>query len=180
MSLLKGTQENEATGHVADFYNHIKELTGGFLPNVFVLQSVSIPMFNQVIEKAGLQANHPKISRAFFGHIRLIVSYREGGNYCVKFNSMFLKAAGISDEQLQMICEDPNCAVLEEKEKNLLLFVLKVMYTPDEVRKEDVDNLHTLGYSDSDIMEACQIAAHQKGNVPIIRAMKIELDEQLT
>jgi hypothetical protein len=40
------------------------------------------------------------------------------------------------------------------KDKAMLLFVLKALKTPQEVSREDMDALHQMGWTDSDVYDA--------------------------
>jgi len=58
----------------------------------------------------------------------------------------------VTDEQLENLKSDPKQAPLIDKDKAMLLFVLKAVKTPDSVEQKDVDALHGLGWTDQDIL----------------------------
>ena len=64
------------------------------------------------------------------------------------------QAGGLSDSDLETLREDPETAPLEDFQKALLLFVLKVVRTPNEVQEGDVRALREMGWTDQDIFDA--------------------------
>jgi alkylhydroperoxidase family enzyme len=63
-------------------------------------------------------------------------------------------AGGFSDADLEALKANPENAPLEDFQKALLLFVLKVVKTPEEVQETDVEKLREMGWSDQDIFDA--------------------------
>jgi len=62
--------------------------------------------------------------------------------------------ANVTDEQLDAMKADPAQSQLNEKDKAMLLFVLRAVKSPEAVEQKDVDALHDLGWTDQDILEA--------------------------
>ena len=70
--------------------------------------------------------------------------------------------------------EDPSQASLEDKDKRLLLFVLKSIQTPEAVTQDDVDALRDLGWSDTDIFDAVAHGTNMIGASIMMKAFKID------
>jgi len=101
--------------------------------------------------------NHKTLSFSLLAHIRMLVANAESFSYCLNLNQQLLKTmGGLDEDQIKATLEDPNNAVLDEKEKAMLLFVLKAVQDPAVTDKKDIDNLHELGWTDSDIFDAFQ------------------------
>ena len=99
--------------------------------------------------------NHPTLSQGLMALIRMLVAEESGFNYCVSFNRSILVKMGVADDDaLAAIMADPTKAPLPEKEKAMLLMVLKACTKPEEVAESDVQRLRDLGWTDGDIMDA--------------------------
>ena len=98
---------------------------------------------------------HEKLDMGLLAMILYLVASAEDYKFCVSLNTGLLKmAGGMTDEELKALRDNPENAPLEEFQRALLLFVLKVVKTPEEVTENDVDALRQLGWSDKDIFEA--------------------------
>lgn len=62
--------------------------------------------------------------------------------------------AGFDIEALRTAQEDPTQAPLNEKDKSLLLLVLKAVNQSQEFNEADMQAARNLGWTDSDIFEA--------------------------
>jgi len=71
---------------------------------------------------------------------------------------------------------DPCNARLNDKEKAMLLFVLKAVRTPHDVNASDVQALRELGYNDGEILDATNHGARMSAVDIIFNAFKIEKD----
>ena len=69
---------------------------------------------------------------------------------------------------------DPTQAPLDEKQKALLLFILKACDNPHSVSAEDMDRLRSLGWSEVDIVEAVAQGARMVGTNIIFDTFKID------
>jgi hypothetical protein len=153
MFLLKHTKPEEATGKVADAYAVFpKEIP---VPDPLLLMSVS-PELTEI--QSGIirhYMTHEKLDMGLLAMIRYLVASDQDYKFCVNMNTGLLKmAGGMTDEELKALRENPENAPLEEFQKALLLFVLKVVKTPEDVTENDVESLRQLGWSDKDIFEA--------------------------
>jgi alkylhydroperoxidase family enzyme len=71
---------------------------------------------------------------------------------------------------------DPSKAPLDEKQKALLLFVLKACDNPHSVVAADVERLKGLGWSETDIFDATAHGARMVGTNIIFDTFKIDMD----
>jgi hypothetical protein len=153
MFILKHMKPEGATGKVADAYAVFpKEFP---VPDPLVLMSVS-PELTEI--QSGIirhYMTHEKLDVGLLAMIRLLVASEEDYQFCVNMNMGLLKmAGGMTDEELKALRKNPETAPLEEFQKALLLFVLKVVKTPEDITENDVESLRQLGWSDKDIFEA--------------------------
>ena len=69
-----------------------------------------------------------------------------GYDYCVGLNSVILeKAGGLSREELLDIRKNPENVPLEEPQKSLFLFALRVVKEPESITEADVEALREAG-----------------------------------
>lgn len=176
MSLLKLLEREEATGKAAHAYALFDEL--GWIPKPFAIFSPSEHLLDVRRQVVAHRMNHPNLSRGFFALLRMVVAEELGYQYCVSFNADILKNMGIADDdQLAAILSDPSQAPLEDKERGLLLFVLKALKTPDGVTAQDVKQMRALGWTDSDILEATVQGTDMKAMDTLFSIFKLDEDQ---
>ncbi len=173
MALIKTVTVEEAEGTVKEVYDRLME-TARTVPLPMKMMSASPDLMAIQIQSLAHFFRHPTLSFALLGHIRLLVANQFNYPYCVEFNSGLLQMlTDISDEQLEAVKEDPSNASLEEKDKALLLFVLKSIKTPDSVVQSDVDELKEMDWSEKDIFEATHHGADMIRHGILFKAFKI-------
>jgi alkylhydroperoxidase family enzyme len=72
--------------------------------------------------------------------------------------------------------DDPSQAPLDEKQKALLLFVLKACDNPHSAPGDDLERLRVLGWEDRDILEAVVHGARMVGTNIIFDTFKVDMD----
>lgn len=175
MPLVKTVKPDEAEGKIKDAYDEFLK-TAGMVPKPFEMFSVSPPLFE--LQKTAIKyyMNHPRLKFTLLASIRFAVACAYNFDYCVGLNSDFLRFSGISDEQLEAIKADPENTTLEEKDKAMLLFVLKALNEPENIAKRDLDSMHDLGWSDQDIFDAVYHGAAMIGSSKMFKAFKMDMD----
>lgn len=154
MALIKTVSLEEAEGNIREVYSKLME-TAGMVPKPLELSSASPALFEHFARGLKYFMTHTTLGLPLLAHIRLLVAIESEYPYCIDLNSMLLQMlGGLSEEQLAEVRQDPARTTLPEKEKALLLFVLKSVKTPEAVDKSDIDGLHELGWTDTDIFDA--------------------------
>jgi uncharacterized peroxidase-related enzyme len=64
------------------------------------------------------------------------------------------------DELLAAVEVDWRTSAISERRKAMLSYVEKLTLRPQEVTTEDVDVLRSVGFSDRDIHDICEVAAY--------------------
>lgn len=176
MPLINTIKPEDATGELAELYAQITAMRGS-VGNNAQLFSASPELLKQQLSFIGYYMNHKSFSKTFSACIRTLISDKNGCSYCVDFNSsMLINMLGWLPKEVEAMRANPRDAKLEEKEKELLLFVLKAVRTPHDVVAQDVQKLRDLGYSDSDILDATNLGARMSAIDIIFDAFKIEKD----
>lgn len=149
----------------------------GRVPNAFQLYSSSPALLEQTLQQVAYYMQHPTLGFPLLAMVRMLVSQRNDCQYCVGFNEiMLMQMAGLTPEQLAATRLNPADAPLPDKDKAMLLFVLKATKTPKSVEKSDLDQLRALGWSDGDIMDAVYHGARNVAVDIVFNAFKIDND----
>ena len=175
MALLNLVEQENATGKVAEIYQNMMD-TMGFIPNAFKIYSPSEHILGQQVNNLNYYFRHSKLSGQLLAFVRLLVSEKEKCEYCVTTNTRILFQYGILPEMVNEIIADPTKVPLDEKEKALLFFVLKVVRNSTSTTQEDIDSLRNLGWTDNEIMEATYHGTSQVSADMIFNAFKVTVD----
>ncbi|WP_024953513.1 carboxymuconolactone decarboxylase family protein [Sulfurospirillum arcachonense] len=176
MPIINTIQPENATGELAEIYTQIKAMRGR-VANTALLFSSSPSLLKQQMSFIGHYLNHDTLSMALLACIRTLVSDKNNCSYCVDFNSsMLINMLNWSPKDVEVMRANPSDAKLDEKEKAMLLFVLKAVRTPHDVEASDVQILRDLDYSDADILDATNHGARMSAIDIIFDAFKIEKD----
>ena len=81
---------------------------------------------------------------------------------------------GLSEDDIDKMEKDPLQAPLDDKDRAMVAFVMKAIKTPDAVEKQDVDQLHDLGWTDSDIMDAMAHGTNMIASSILMKTFKMD------
>jgi hypothetical protein len=172
MSLITMVSPETAEGQIAQAYKPFLDAIG-VVPKPLEMMSVSPGLLKIQAETIGYFMQHPALGLPLLTFIRLLVSVAYDYEYCIGFNSGLLKSQGISEDLLSSVKTDPSQAPLEEKDKAMLLFVLKAVKTPEAVEQNDVKGLLEMGWSEKDIFDAVYHGMGMIGPSKMFKAFKI-------
>ncbi|MGM0428028.1 MAG: carboxymuconolactone decarboxylase family protein [Thermodesulfobacteriota bacterium] len=174
MALIQTIDPQEATGPVKEIYDKMMKVAP-VVPRPLQMLSSSPELLSITLRSIMYYVNHPRFSPLLLAHIRLLVAHRHHYNYCVMFNTSVMQMlSDISDEQLEQLKKDPSTAALEDKEKQLLLFVLKAVATPEAIDDTDVSALREMGWTDQEIVEATHYGADMVRHGILFKAFKMD------
>lgn len=175
MAIINTVKPGEATGVLAEVYKKFQE-TMGMVPNAFIIRSASP---EQVVNQARFLSyywNHETLSHKMLAFMRLLVSEVHYCEYCINLNTAMLLDIGVSMEEIEASKTDADNLPLEQKEKALLKFVLKVVKDSQSTTAEDIDQLKSLGWTDKDIVDGVNHGVSQVASDMIFNAFKIDPD----
>ena len=173
MALIQTTPPEKAEGKLAELYAEVEQMFG-MVPNNVRMLGVSPGLLENQLQLIGHYWGHTTLSAPFLAMTRMLVSKACHSPYCQAFNTGFLLKAGFTKEQIAAMQVDPAQAPLDEKQKALLLFVLKACDNPHSVAAGDVERLRSLGWSDVDILDATAHGARMVGTNIIFDTFKID------
>ncbi|MBN2607101.1 MAG: hypothetical protein JXR47_07180 [Thiotrichales bacterium] len=154
MSLLSLVTPEKATGRVAEIYDEIN-WTFGSVPSGFQLHSISPELFDDNWRNISYFMEHKTLSFPLLAMIRMLVSKDNECEYCINLNeALLINKAGFTQDQIAATKADASTAPLSEKDKAMLLFVLKATKAAKSVNADDMETLKNLGWTDRDIYDA--------------------------
>ena len=173
MAIIKTQTKETATGQVKEFYDEMLKFMPD-IPKPLQLASASPALFASVSQQMKYFMSHPNLGPLLQAYIRLVVAFNTDYPYCVDLNTGLLKLFGkLTDEQVAAARTDPDQAKLDDKDKALLKFVLKVVTKPDEVEEKEVEQLRGLGWYDTDIFDAAAAGANMVAMGILFNAFKM-------
>ena len=176
MPIINTVSTDTATGKVREIYGQATQAFG-CVPNALQMHSASPAILEQQWQSIGYYMQHPALSFPLQAMVRMLVSERNHCEYCVGFNaSMLINRAALTVEQVAVTKRDPSQAPLPEKDKAMLLFVLKAVTEPLKVTAAEVAALRKQGWSDSDILDAVMLGARNVAADIVFNTFKIEQD----
>lgn len=176
MSIIQTVSPEQATGKVAQIYAQIEQRFGRVYTG-FQLYSASPDLMEQLAQQNAYYSQHPTLGFALLAMIRMLVSAQNDCTYCIGFNeTMLIERGGFSVEQIVTTRSDPNAAPLDDKDKAMLLFVLKGTKDAKSISSADLDALRALGWSDRDIMDGLFHGARNTAVDIMFDAFKVEND----
>ncbi len=175
MALVQTTPPEKAEGKLAELYAEVEQMFG-MVPNNVRLLGVSPALLEHQLQLIEHYMGHPTLTTPFLATVRMLVSKACHSPYCQNLNSGLLLKAGFTKEQIAAMQADPTQAPLDEKQKALLLLVLKACDNPHSVTAQNVEHLRSLGWSDVDIVDAVAHGARMVGTNIILDTFKIDQD----
>ncbi|MFC1883194.1 carboxymuconolactone decarboxylase family protein [Thermodesulfobacteriota bacterium] len=175
MALIKIMTPDNAEGEIKEVYDEFIK-TAGMVPKPFQMYSASPPLFQLQKSVINYFMNHPHLKFTLLAAIRFSVASDNDFNYCMNLNTDFLKFAGLTEEQIGEVKNNPEKSALDEKDKAMLLFVLKVLKKPESIEKSDIDAMHELGWTDQDIFDAAIHGAGMLSLGKMFKAFKMDED----
>lgn len=176
MTLLQTVSPDAATDDVAAVYAHLTKVWGR-VPNAFAMLSPSPVLLKQQLDFIGYYGGHASLSPTLLACLRMLVSCQTVCQYCIDMNAgLLINVFGWTPEQVAAAQADPAAANLPERERALLVFVLKVTRAPMAVAAGDLDGLRAQGWSDADILDAANYGARMVAADIMLNAFKVETD----
>jgi uncharacterized peroxidase-related enzyme len=176
MSIISTVAPEQASGKVAEVYGQITQMMGR-VPNAFQMYSSSPELLAQQAQYIAYNMQHPTLSFSLLAMVRMLVSKHNDCQYCIGMNeALLINMAKLSPEQVAASKNNPADAALPEKDKAMLLLVLKAVKTPHLVDKSDLDRVRALGWRDGEIFDAVNHGARNVAADIVFNTFKIEND----
>ena len=174
MAIIKTVSPETAEGETKKIYDMMLQHVG-VVPSPLQLASASPGILNFQWEAIKYYSQHPTLGFALLSTIRFLVAEHLNYAFCTEFNKTILKKQGLSDEDIDELMKDPRKAPLEDKERAILDFVMKAIKSPDAVEQGDMDQLHDMGWTDRDILDAMVHATNMVGASILMKTFSMDM-----
>ena len=172
--LISYTSTKDAKNDIKAVYDEIKTAFG-IVPEPIKGLSLNPAMLRNTWEMYKIMGSNQNFSPKTTTMMRYLVAEANHCEYCVGFNKgMMLNVFKMSEDEINALQKDPSSAKLDNKQKAMLLFMLKSTSHPEEVNQTDIDALKTLGWSEKDIMEGVKQATEMVATSLFIDTFKIQ------
>ena len=146
----------------------------GFIPDPLQLMGVSPPILGEFTEFLGQYESHPRLSSNLLAMMRYLVAAKNECSYCVTTSEGMMIENGMELDDLRKAQEDPSTTPLPEKEKILLLLILKIVLNSDKVEHTDLEVAYKKGWTDRDIYEAANYTVRNFAVDLLLKAFKVD------
>lgn len=176
MPLISTVAPAQAQGQVAEVYRQSAAILG-HVPNAFQMYSASPTLLETQWQQTAYFMRHPTLTFPLLALTRMLVSQDHECDYCIDFNAaMLIERAGFTPEQIAATKRDPAAAPLDANELAMLLFALKATRIPKEIGSADIDHLRSMGWAESDMLDAVTHAARNMAADVVFNTFKVERD----
>jgi len=171
--LISYTSSDKATGDVKAVYAEIKA-AWGVVPEPLKALSLNPKILRNQWEFYKTIGENKNFEPKMTTMMRYLIAEQHQCEFCVGFNKgMLLNMFKLSEKEIIAMEKEPSTAKLDEKQKEMLLFMLKSTSKPHDVNKDDIAKLKKLGWSEKDIMEGAKEAIDMAGTAMFIDTFKI-------
>ena len=174
MPIIQTVTPEKAEGETKKIYDMMLQNIG-VVPTPMQLVSISPAILNLSWNLLQYYSQHPNLGFALLSSIRFLVAEHLNYAFCTDFNKNILKKQGLSDEDIEEMIKDPLNVPLEEKEQVMLDFVVKAIKSPDNVEQQDMDQLHDMGWTDRDILDALAHGTNMVGSSILMKTFKMDV-----
>ena len=172
--LISYTSVEQAKDDVKVVYTEIKAAFG-IVPEPIKGLSLNPAMLRNTWEMYKIMGSNKHFSPKTTTMMRYLVAEANHCEYCVGFNKgMLMNIFKLNEDEINTLQKDPNTANLENKQKAMLLFMLKSTSHPSQVNQANIDALKKLGWSEKDIMEGVKQATEMVATSLFIDTFKIQ------
>ncbi len=135
----------------------------GFIPNLFRAQTIRPDLIEAQAQLVkAILIKEGALTRMEKEYIFLVCSAANLSTYCVTAHCEIVRMLGIEGPEPEQIAIDHVSTRLPMAIKALLNFAAKLNSEPTKIGKTDVDDLHTYGYGDEQILETVVVVGFAK------------------
>ena len=147
----------------------------GFLPDPLLVMAMSPKILQEFAEFLSAYESHPRLSSELLAVLRYLVAAENDCKYCVSTSeAIMISQMNIELDDLRNARDDPSMFPFPDKEKTLLLLVLKMVLKPDDIEKSDLEKAYAEDLSYTDIYEAANYTVRNLAVDLLLKAYKID------
>ncbi|MBF0145815.1 MAG: carboxymuconolactone decarboxylase family protein [Magnetococcales bacterium] len=173
MPLISLQSPETAAKEVAEVFETFKPILG-HVPTPLQLFGVSPAL----VQSMGTQMSYyffqqKELDPLMLTWIRYLNGRQLECRFCIDMNARFLLEMGVDQETLEKGREDPGTIPLPDKEKALLLFVLDALGDSHGIKRDSIDALMEIGYSERTILEAVAYGAYSSYTNTVLNIFQV-------
>jgi uncharacterized peroxidase-related enzyme len=169
--------EEDSSGELKEIYQEIKSKRGK-LSNIMKVHSLNPQaMKDHMNLYLTLLFGKSNLSREERELIAVVVSAANKCKYCINHHVEALNHYWKNDKKIQNLILDFKSVDLPDKSKRMLNYVHKLTIKPDNITKNDIDDLKVIGFSDEDILNINLIACYFNFVNRIVLGLGVEFSE---
>lgn len=150
----------KAEGKLRVVYEEIRG-TRGKIANIFLAQGLNAAALKAHLDLyLAIMYGSSKLNRSQREVIATVVSVRNHCDYCVAHHSEALTRLVKDSAVAESLKQDMNSAKLDEKNRKMLTFSVKLTERPNDMEEEDLRRLRDAGFSDSEILDTVLVASY--------------------
>lgn len=169
--------EKNARGELEEIYYNIKNKRGK-LSNVMRIQSLNPKVMQKHLDLyLSIMFGKSNLSREERELIAVIVSSINNCNYCINHHKEALNHYWKDKNKIEKLIKDFIKLELSEKNREMINYVYKLTKEPDQVEKNDINNLRKKNFSDRDILDINLITSYFNFVNRIVLGLGVEYSE---
>lgn len=150
---IKVVALDEANGKLREIYNHVSR-TRGKVANILLVQGLNPEALRAHLDLyLAVMYGPSKLSRTQREMIATVVSTRNKCHYCVAHHTEALNHFVKDRSFIERMSRDLNSVTLDERDRKMLEFSLKLTERPGDMQESDIKQLRNEGFSDSEILD---------------------------
>lgn len=179
VSQLPATEEQEASGEVAQRFDEIKRVMQiPFIPNLYKTMATSPTALSgtwEVVSNVYLQTNLPK---SLASMILYSIASAKNCEYCSSVHQLTCKTLGVDERTLAALNSDL-AALAPKRVQEIVQFAQKCALDPQSLAAADYDAVRDQGVGDDELMEIIALAALANYLDTLADGMKVEVDSPI-
>jgi uncharacterized peroxidase-related enzyme len=153
MAWIRFVEEEEATGKLKEFYEHIRR-TRGKIANILKVQSLNPEALKAHLDLyLTLMFGKSGLTRIQREMIATVVSVTNNCDYCATHHGEALLRLTKNTELVRRLKSDINNVNLTPKDHAVLKYTVKLTKNPSKLYVKDIEELRQAGFSDADILD---------------------------
>jgi len=157
-----------------------KALKAPFTPNFFKVWGVSPESLEGIWPVMDNILTGGNVNRKLKEMIFVAISSLKKCHYCEAAHHAFCLNIGVTPSQIDELINNYTCEGADEKIKVAINYAVKLAKDSNSGTQDDFDNLISLGYNESDIMELIAMSSMAVFYNHLANATKINIDSEFT
>jgi len=170
------TEEDEATGEVAEIFDEVKrELQIPFVPNSFKVLAASPDMTAFFWKTWQAYFEYTTLPQSLVTMIHYTIATKNNCTYCSANNELACRTLGVDEDTLDKLVKDLD-NVTPQRIQTIIEFALKVAKDAQGLVRADYDKVRDQGVTEGELIEIMVIASFAKFLDTLADAVQLEVE----